>query len=174
MRILGAILAGGKSTRFGADKGAAILNGRALMDHVIAGLKNQVETVIVVGRDWPGLLRVEDAPTRVLGPLGGLCGALGFAQENGFDAVLSAGCDVLPVANGLEMGQVIDGHYLLGLWPTALIKPLKDHLAIERDHSMRHWIGICGVELVKPDRIYYNFNTPEVLAALQHAIGATL
>ena len=171
MKVLGAIIAGGASTRFGSDKAAALLDGCALLDHVIAGMKCLVDALVIVGRDWPGLLRVEDKPAPRLGPLGGLCGALDYAQNNGFDAVLSTGCDVLPVAVGLEIGQVVDGHYLMGMWPTKLTEPLLNHLKCGSDLSMRHWIDVCGVQLVKADQIYYNFNTPDALELYEQALG---
>ena len=171
MKILGAIIAGGASTRFGSDKAAALLQGRPLLDHVIAGMKCRVDALVILGRDWPELSRVEDKPASGLGPLGGLCGALDYARNNGFDAVLTAGCDVLPVAMSLEIGQVIDGHYLMGLWPTGLAEPLLTHLKSGSDRSIRHWIDSCGMQLVKADQIYYNFNTPDALASYELALG---
>ena len=171
MKILGAIIAGGASTRFGSDKAAALLHGRALLDHVVADMKCHVDALVVVGRAWPGLLQVEDKPAPGLGPLGGLYGALDYAQINGFDAVLSTGCDVLPVAASLEIGQVVDGHYLMGLWPTRLAEPLLNHLKCGSDLSIRHWIDICGMQLVKADQIYYNFNTSNALEMYEQAIG---
>jgi molybdopterin-guanine dinucleotide biosynthesis protein A len=72
------------------------------MDHAWAGLRPHVETVITVGRDWPGLARVEDQPAPDLGPLGGLLGALTYAQAQGFDLVLTCGCDTV----GLEAEAV--------------------------------------------------------------------
>ena len=59
MRILGAIIAGGTSSRFGSDKAAAVLHGRALLDHVVASMKCHVDTLVVVGRAWPELLQVD-------------------------------------------------------------------------------------------------------------------
>ena len=49
MKRLGAIIAGGKATRFGADKAAALLNGQRLMEHVADGLRDQVDKLIVCG-----------------------------------------------------------------------------------------------------------------------------
>ena len=77
MRVLGAILGGGQSSRFGSDKAVALLHGLPLMDHASAGLRPHVEAVITVGRDWHGLVRVEDEPEPGLGPLGGLLGETG-------------------------------------------------------------------------------------------------
>ncbi len=49
---------------------------------------------MVAGRDWPGLARIDDLPGPGLGPLGGLAGALAYAAGNGFEAVLTTGCDL--------------------------------------------------------------------------------
>jgi molybdopterin-guanine dinucleotide biosynthesis protein A len=53
VKRLGAIIAGGKATRFGSDKAAALLNGRPLIEHVADGLREQVDALIVCGRAWP-------------------------------------------------------------------------------------------------------------------------
>ena len=45
MKLLGAILAGGRSSRFGSDKAFALLNGKPLIDHVIAALAAQTDAV---------------------------------------------------------------------------------------------------------------------------------
>jgi molybdenum cofactor guanylyltransferase len=42
------ILAGGSSSRFGEDKGAALLNGKPLLAHVVDAVKGVAEEVIVV------------------------------------------------------------------------------------------------------------------------------
>ncbi len=52
MRLLGAVLAGGQSRRFGSDKALALLDGRPLIAHVIAALAAQTEAVIVCGKEW--------------------------------------------------------------------------------------------------------------------------
>jgi molybdenum cofactor guanylyltransferase len=162
MKRLGAIIAGGKATRFGGDKGAALLNGRALIDHVADGLRRQVDALVIIGREWPGIESVADRPAPDLGPLGGLNAALHVAQQNGYDAVLTAGCDVLPVPLDLvdaEAPAVIANHYLFGLWPAALAPRLDHHLARETDLSMRHWIATIGAEEIASGTHFHNLNT---------------
>ncbi|MFM9978832.1 MAG: NTP transferase domain-containing protein, partial [Sphingomonadaceae bacterium] len=46
MTRLGAIIAGGQSSRFGADKAQAMLDGRALLEHVADRLDAQCDAVI--------------------------------------------------------------------------------------------------------------------------------
>ena len=101
MKLLGALIAGGQSRRFGSDKALALIAGRPLLAHVIEGLEQQVDEVVVCGRQWPGLTSLPDRPATDQGPLGGICAALHHARDNGFDAVLTAGCDTLPVPGAL-------------------------------------------------------------------------
>lgn len=169
MKTLGAILAGGGSRRFGSDKAAAWLEGRALIDHVADGLRAQVDALIVCGREWPGIEAVADRPAPGLGPLGGLCAALHHAQANGFDRVMSAGCDVLPVmrweAPHLASGRAtyVAGHYLFGIWPSTLAPQLDAWLATSEDRSLRGWIAACGAQSLSHPTKFFNLNTPAAL-----------
>ena len=169
MRRLGAIIAGGKATRFGSDKAAAILNGRPLIEHVADGLRKQVDKIIVCGRAWPGMDGVDDVPFADMGPLGGLNAAFIYAQQNGFDAVVTAGCDVVPVPElprHLPDGRAvyIDGHYLFGVWPVALAPVLDRHLRNQDNLSMRSWITLTGAQAIIASDIFHNLNTPLELA----------
>jgi molybdenum cofactor guanylyltransferase len=163
MRLLGALIAGGASQRFGSDKALALLNGKALIDHVAEALLGQVDALVMCGRAHGGYAHIADRPAPDMGPLGGLCAALHHAQAEGFEAVLSAGCDVLPVPNmqGLQ-GQgaaVVAGHYLFGFWPVALADVLDAHLATTPDRSMRSWLTRCNARQIACDVTLHNLNT---------------
>lgn len=169
MKRLGAIIAGGKATRFGSDKAAANLNGRPLIEHVMEGLRKQVDRLIVVGRDWPGLESVSDLPSAGLGPLGGLNAALQFAQLNGFDEVVTAGCDVLPVpefrSERLDGYAIyVDGHYLFGVWPVELAPLLQRRLSGQSNLSMRNWIAAIDAHPINCPVVFQNLNTPSDVA----------
>ena len=163
MKLLGAIIAGGGSTRFDGDKAAALLDGRALIDHVCDALAPQVDAVVVCGRDWRGMVTVADQPKPDLGPLGGLCGALHHAVAHGFDAVVTAGCDVLPVPDLRALvgpvAAVVEGQRLFGFWPVALRAQLDAHLAEQADRSIRHWIAVSGARSVACASSFHNLNT---------------
>jgi molybdenum cofactor guanylyltransferase len=163
MRRLGAIIAGGRATRFGGDKAAALLNGRALIDRVADGLRPQCDALIICGRTWPGIAAVDDRPAPDMGPLGGLNAALYAAQQNGFDIVISAGCDVLPVPlfPTSDGAAYFDGHYLFGIWPVALADQLDRHLTAQSNHSMRYWIATSGAQPIACDTVFHNLNTRE-------------
>lgn len=95
-RILGVILAGGSSKRFGADKSAAQLGGKTLLEWVIERARPQVETLLLnANSDIAGISVIErladDRPGE--GPLTGILAALEKAQETNFTHVASFACD---------------------------------------------------------------------------------
>ena len=167
--ILGAVLAGGRSRRFGSDKAMALLNGRTLLDHAMAALAPHVATVVICGRDG-GLA---DRPRADLGPLGGLNAALHHAAAQGFAGVLTTGCDMpvypaeLPAALIGPGAAVLEGQQLLGWWPAGLAPELETHLAEENDRSIRGWLARVDARVVQmPGLVLPNINRPEDLAAL--------
>lgn len=141
MRILGAILAGGASSRFGSDKALATLSGRALIDHVAAALASQCDGLVVVGRTHGGIASVPDRPAAGLGPLGGLAGALHHAAGAGFDLVLAAPCDMprlpLDLARRLAPAPAfVADHPVVGLWPVSAAA-IVDRLIAQERRAMR-------------------------------------
>jgi molybdopterin-guanine dinucleotide biosynthesis protein A len=78
---LGAILAGGQSTRMGTDKALVELAGRPMVLHVADALEAAGCRVTVIGRsDRPaGLHSVPDSPAGRRGPVAGLATALRVA-----------------------------------------------------------------------------------------------
>ncbi|HKT78402.1 MAG TPA: molybdenum cofactor guanylyltransferase [Sphingobium sp.] len=169
MRLLGAVLAGGRSSRFGSDKALAMLGGRTLLDHAMAALAPHVETVVVCGRAG-GLA---DRPAPDMGPLGGLNAALHHALAEGYDAVLTTGCDMPVYPAGLaqalvgEGAAVLKGQPLAGFWPAALAGELDAHLAEENNRSIRGWLERIGARVVdRADLVLPNVNRPEDLEGL--------
>lgn len=153
MRVLGAVLAGGASRRFGSDKALATIDGKPLIEHVIGQLERQVDALVVVGRDHSGWPSIGDRPARGLGPLGGLNAALHYAEANDFSAVLTSACDLpeLPADLRARLGDgpsVARGQPLLGLWPVALAGLLDRHLAASDDRSLRGWVAASGARQV--------------------------
>jgi molybdenum cofactor guanylyltransferase len=164
MRVLGAVLAGGQSRRFGSDKAVVEVEGKALIDHVIDSLFPQVDEIVVVGRSWREWPTTPDHPKPALGPLGGLAGALRFAQNIGCGLVLTVGCDTLPIPKNLKMllGEgptVIEGHWLFGLWPVSFSAQLDGHVMTSDDRSMRGWITASGARHVHCKDVFHNINT---------------
>lgn len=168
MRILGAIIAGGQSRRFGSDKALALYQGRPLFDHAASTLRPHVAGLVAVGRDWPGLVRVDDHPRAGMGPLGGLCGALHYAEAKGFDAVLTSSCDVLGLSDeaiaALMPGPaILDSHPVIGLWPAALAGRLEDWLAATTRHAVFGFADHVAARMVELTAPLRNINSPDDL-----------
>ncbi len=153
-RVLGAVLAGGQSRRFGSDKALALLAGRPLIAHVLDRLRPQVDALVVVGRDHSGETSLPDRPVPGLGPLGGLAASLAFAERHGFDLVLTSGCDLPDLPGDLRQRlgaapAVASGQPLLGLWPATLRARLDAHLASSPDRSLRGWTALVSARAVE-------------------------
>lgn len=169
MTILGAIFAGGAARRFGSDKAAALIDGRPMIEHVAERLARQCDAVVVVGRSWPGMRSVVDAPEPGLGPLGALAGALVHAEAQGYALVLTSGCDLPDLPDDLATSlapapAVVRGQPLLGLWEAARAAELIAYLTAGGDRAMRSWIAHAGARQVTLAEQPSNINTPDELA----------
>jgi molybdenum cofactor guanylyltransferase len=172
MSILGAILAGGKSERFGSDKAAACYQGKALIEHVIEALQPQVSDLVIAGREHPGIACVPDRPAPNMGPLAGLAGALGFAQAQGHDYVLTAGVDSMGLAPDLKdrlspAPAYVDSQPIIGLWPVDILPVLDALLASDERHSMLYFIEKIGARAVHLKNPPANINSAADLAKLE-------
>lgn len=98
--VLGAILAGGKSTRMGTEKAILPLKGRPMIQYVADTLSALFSEVVVVGgeNDKYGFLKHEVVPDvfEGCGPLGGIQAALNRAKPLSV-FVLSCDTPFIPV-----------------------------------------------------------------------------
>ena len=170
MKILGAIVAGGQSRRFGSDKAQALFEGKALLNHVADALRPQCTELVIAGRQWPGIISVADIPENGQGPLGGLAGALAHAQRNGFDAVLSCGCDLLGIPSDLakQLGSapaILDKLPIVGLWQAELANSLATWLADPANRSVYRFADHISARRVPTPVSITNINLASDLAA---------
>ena len=157
--ILGAILAGGRSSRFGSDKALAKIDGVTLIDRNTATLDGQVDRVAICGRPWRDYLCLSDRPVHGLGPLGGLAAALHMAATENYRAVISLPVDALDVPLNLpslleaDEPAYFQGHHLIGFWPSSLSATLDAHIG-EGHRSVRSWLSACSAtSVIEPHRI---------------------
>ncbi|PZQ52230.1 MAG: molybdenum cofactor guanylyltransferase MobA [Rhodovulum sulfidophilum] len=155
--IGGVILAGGRASRFGADKMLADLGGRPLVAHAIARLAPQVDALAISANGDParfaafGLPVLPDPVPGFQGPLAGVLAGLDWAAGLGLPAIVTVAGDTpvfpddlvaalraaaeaggQPVA--LACGPGPDGaaprpHPTFALWPVTLRGPLGAALA---------------------------------------------
>jgi molybdenum cofactor guanylyltransferase len=189
MKILGAIIAGGGSTRMGGrEKAFLMLEGATLLDRTLSRLRFQVDDVIINANGdatrfaATGVTVVEDVLTDVGTPLAGLQAALYYGANRGFDAVVTVPSDApfLPldlVERLLEGGEVSGAavarsagqdHYLTGIWTTAMARPLGRLIETGGMTRVQDFVTRTKAEKVVwaavPHDPFFNINTPEDLA----------
>lgn len=163
--VLGAILAGGRSRRFGSDKAVATAFGKPLIDHAINAVSSIAQSVVVCGKDWPGYITLADRPMAGLGPLSGLAAALHYARDHEIPWVLSIACDTPCVATellldlaGRKAASFVADHPVIGLWPSEAADDLCAFLNAPGSRSMRRWAEVIGAIPVHARTSIVNIN----------------
>lgn len=174
--ILGAVLAGGQSSRFGSDKALAVLHGETLIARAVDVLSGWCEKVIVVGREQAPAPTLPDWPRAGMGPLGGIAAALHGARDDGYKAVLTCGVDSVDLPEGLPSLLSPAPAYLadqpvVGLWPVTTIKAIEAILRGQGRHSMRAFAEAIGAREVNSGKASININTPADLAQAEKHHG---
>jgi molybdopterin-guanine dinucleotide biosynthesis protein A len=168
--ILGAVLAGGQSTRFGSDKALAELAGHTLLALAVDTLAGWCDHVVVVGRAAAPAPTLPDWPRPGMGPLGGLAAALRLATDEGYATVLSCGVDSLGLPDNLPdlLGRApacLRSQPIVGVWPADVVQVVEDILHAAPPHSVYRLAQAAGARLVDIDRPPANVNTPGDLEA---------
>ena len=163
--ILGVVLAGGRSTRFGSDKALAEIGGQTLLDLAVAQLGTWCDAVVVVGRKQAPAPVLPDWPSAGLGPLGGLAAALRHAQREGHPLVLSIGVDSLGLPANLPAllspaPASLASQPVIGLWPAGAAPAAEAMLGHGARRSMFAFAETVGARMVALDREPGNVNTP--------------
>ena len=97
MRLLGAVLAGGRSRRFGRDKAMELVAGVPMLHravHVLTAVAQEVVVISCNETEVPQGIRVLPDVRPGLGPMGGLHTALLEAEARNSHAVLLLACDL--------------------------------------------------------------------------------
>lgn len=199
-RPVGAVLAGGQSSRLGlANKALAELGGKPLLAHVTQRLAGQVSRIMISAQSTDPRLAafgdelVVDVVQRHRGPLTGLCSALLRLEcRDDGEWLLLCPCDApfLPtdLAERLFAGAVQEEHPaavasyqgrkqpVFSLWSRAVL-PLIRGAVLERGEGglMRVLAAIPHAVVEWPEQQpspFFNVNTPEDLAAAQAALDA--
>lgn len=172
--ILGAVLAGGLSTRFGSDKALAELDGHTLIARAVDALSGWCEYVVVVGRETAPAPTLPDWPHPGMGPLAGIAGALHLARDENYTAVLTCGVDSVGLPENLPdlLGSApayLASQPVIGIWPASALDVLEAILTGEGRHSMYAFAEAIGARAVQLDQSPANINTQADLASLVRA-----
>ncbi|WP_142785753.1 molybdenum cofactor guanylyltransferase [Changchengzhania lutea] len=105
--ITGIILAGGKSSRMGTDKGFLLFKNKPFIQYSINALKPLTNEILIVSDnpdyDKFGLKRINDI-TKDTGPISGICSGL-VASSTAYNLILS--CDI-PLINSNILQKLVD------------------------------------------------------------------
>ena len=170
--ILGAVLAGGLSSRFGSDKALAEYRGHTLLTHAVDALSGWCEHVIVVGRPTAPAPTLPDWPRAGMGPLGGIAAALHHARDEGYEFVLTCGVDSVALPEDLPdllapAPAFLVSQPIIGLWSWSAIAVIEDILHGDGAHSLKRFTEAIGARAVKSPIDPANINTRADLVALE-------
>jgi molybdopterin-guanine dinucleotide biosynthesis protein A len=174
--ILGVVLAGGQSSRFGSDKALAELGGQTLLARAFDTLTGFCELVVVAGRErGPGHC-IPDWPHPNMGPLGGIAAALRLARDEGYNSVLSCGVDSVGLPDSLlrqlsPPPAYLESQPVVGHWPTEAADAIEALLLADGKHSMLAFAKAIDARPVKIGTKAANINTPADLAAMERDDG---
>lgn len=188
--IGGLLIAGGRSTRFGAEKALALFEGVPMMDHV-AKLFENLPAFSISARSGSGAearaleRRIDvllDDPTLPNGPLNGVLSGLDWTRRRGFKFLATTPCDApcLPANMIMRLAENIGAacgafavtdagsHPLCALWSVGIHGTLNAQLQRGEHPAVRDFLAAIGAVPVYFDetKAFANANTSEALAAL--------
>lgn len=188
--VLGVVIAGGRSVRFGGEKAAAELAGKPLLLWAASRLARSCASVAVNARPGTeaealaraaGLPVLHDAPGDAAGPLAGVKAGLAWAAERGASAIAVSPCDAPLLPNdlfvrlitaaraGAAMAETAEGRQpLCSVWPVSALAKVTAALlngAHPATWMMLESIGATRVVFQEPEA-FANINTRADLAAI--------
>jgi molybdopterin-guanine dinucleotide biosynthesis protein A len=189
--VVGLVLAGGRSVRFGGEKAVAKLEGRTLLEWAAQRLRTVAAAVAVsvrAGTDAEavasslGLPTLYDEPGDALGPLAGVKVGLIWAEQQKARLLAVSPCDapLLPDDLYLRLLECADSQAamaetserrqpLCALWPVAALPVVREALA-DGAHpptwQVLERLGARKVRFERPEE-FANINTRDDLAAVE-------
>ena len=186
--IIGIILAGGKSSRFGEDKSNIRLGNKTLLDHTIDKIEKEFGEILIISNNKnynfknKKIYTVKDCIEGQLGPLAGILTAMKWAKENKKNYKWSATfpCDTpffdtkliskLKLKTKETSKKLIflnsdkKRHNIFGLWSMDLIETLEKDIK-NNFRKVEIWADKVGYESIninteKFDK-FLNINTKE-------------
>ena len=188
--ILGVILAGGKSSRFGSNKSLSMLANKRLIEHAINKIDTFFSEILLVSND--SNFKIENKKVKIigdcikgyLGPLVGVLTAMKYANsfKNKYKWIITFPCDT-PFFDKLIIEKMIEKttspkekiylikdkkqrHNIFGLWSTSLENILEDDLN-NNFRKVDLWADKIGCNFIEEENQneneFLNINTKEDL-----------
>ena len=188
--ILGVVLAGGKSVRFGEDKNQVKLGKLTLLEHVLIKIIDQFEEVLIVSNHnvkYKKNLKIHLVGDykNDLGPLAGVLSAMKWIKEKSkkYKWIVTFPSDT-PFFDKSIIGKFKESakdnksslyfirsnkkrHNIFGLWSIDLMETLENDLIKKDLRKIEDWANKIGVKVIdiKNDEFdsFLNINTKEDL-----------
>ena len=187
--ILGTVLAGGKSQRFGEDKSQVKLNGKLLIDYILSEIIDEFKEILIVSnnqikyKNYKNISLINDLK-KDQGPLGGVLSAMKWAKEKNdkYKWISTFPVDTPFFKKDIlqKFLSEIDSeesklffiksnntrHNIFGIWSIDLMKKL-EHDLNEGQRKVEVWANSVGVKVINMEFInkdpFFNINTKEHL-----------
>ncbi|MDB2591104.1 molybdenum cofactor guanylyltransferase [Candidatus Pelagibacter bacterium] len=188
-KILGVVLAGGKSLRFGEDKSQVKLNNKSLIDHILSEILTEFKELLIVSNNSIKFNKSKKISIigdfkNNLGPLGGVLTAMKWIKDNNKDyqwistfptdtpffknQILKDFHDQTNLKNGklFFIKSNNTRHNIFGLWSIDLADKLEKDLE-NGDRKVEDWANKVGVNIIdmqfEKNDPFFNINTKEDL-----------
>ena len=196
-KILGTVLAGGKSVRLGMDKSQVKLADKLLIDYILSEIIEEFKEILIVANNSIDFQKsnkisvIEDFK-KDLGPLGGVFTAMKWIKDNNKDYqwVSTFPTDspffknkiLKDFFNEIHLGESKlffiksnnTRHNIFGLWSLELMNKLEEDLN-KGERKVEVWANSVGVKVInmdfEKDDPFFNINTKEDLEKAKAKIG---
>jgi len=187
--ILGTVLAGGKSQRFGEDKSQVRLEGTLLIDYILSEIKDEFKEILIVSNNKIQFKNSEKISMiadfeKGQGPLGGVLSAMKWVKQKNKDYKWIS---TFPADTPFFRREILQNffkeikieesrlffiksnntrHNIFGLWSIDLLGELEEDLK-KGDRKVELWANKVGVKVIDMKFInedpFFNINTKEDL-----------
>ena len=183
--ILGVVLAGGKSQRFGQDKSQVKLQNKLLIDYILEEIVDEFKEVLIIANEQINFMQSHNISVTKdfksgVGPLGGVLTAMKWIKKNNknykwistfpSDTPFFTKKELKYFYKKIEINESKlffikskdTRHNIFGLWSVSLIEKLEADI-MKGERKVEIWADSIGVKTVnidykKPDP-FFNINT---------------
>ena len=196
-KILGTVLAGGKSVRLGMDKSQVKLADKLLIDYILSEIIEEFKEILIVANksidfQKSNKISVIEDFKKDLGPLGGVFTAMKWIKDNNKDYQWVS---TFPTDSPFFKNKILKDffneihpeesklffiksnntrHNIFGLWSLELINKLEEDLN-KGERKVEVWANSVGVKVInmdfEKDDPFFNINTKEDLEKAKAKIG---
>jgi len=196
-KILGTVLAGGKSVRLGMDKSQVKLADKLLIDYILSEIIEEFKEILIVANNSIDFQKsnkisvIEDFK-KDLGPLGGVFTAMKWIKDNNKNYQWVS---TFPTDSPFFKNKILKDffneihpeesklffiksnntrHNIFGLWSLELMNKLEEDLN-KGERKVEVWANSVGVKVInmdfEKDDPFFNINTKEDLEKAKAKIG---